>query len=118
MGGSEESWFKYDRLTKYRKIKNPEFYPRYSDETNVFYYMSMDVGRIQDASPVCIFRVNQGPDRFVSTLVNLVVLGRTEEAKTFAQQATELKLLIELYNPREVLIDTNGLTKLAHLKPF
>lgn len=37
------------------------------------------------------------------------MLGKTAETKTFTQQAIDIKLLAERYNPKEILIDTNGL---------
>ena len=67
------------------------------------------VGRLQDSTIACIFRVNIKNDKYYSTLVNIEVLGRQAETKTFTQQAIDLKLLIERYSPREVLIDANGL---------
>jgi hypothetical protein len=42
-------------------------------------------------------------------LVNLFVLGKTEDEKLFDRQALALKELIEKFNPREVVIDINGL---------
>lgn len=67
--------------------------------------------RIHDSTVVTVFRVNKTKDKFYSTVVNIYVLGRQAETKTFSQQAIDIKLLIERYNPREVLIDTNGLGK-------
>ena len=108
-GGSDESWFQFDKLTKYRKIKNPEFYQKYKDNPNVFYLISVDVGRLNDQTVACIFRVNIKDSKYYATLVNLYVLGRQAETKTFTRQAIDLKHLIQIYNPRECLIDTNGL---------
>ena len=45
----------------------------------------------------------------MASLVNLFVLGRTPETKPFSVQAVHLKSLIRDFNPREVIIDTNGL---------
>jgi hypothetical protein len=42
-------------------------------------------------------------------MVNIFVLGRQSETKTFEQQAIDLKKLIEDFRPREVVIDCNGL---------
>ena len=109
LGGSEESWFNFEKISKYRKIKNPEMRAKYREESNVFYLISVDVGRLSDQTAACIFRVNIKNEKFYSTLVNLVVLGKRAETKTFSRQAADLKKLIELYNPREVVIDTNGL---------
>ena len=65
---------------------------------------------------VCVFRVNVTKQKYYATLVNLIVLGRTPKTKPFSVQAIDLKKIIVSFNPREVVIDTNGLTKLAHLK--
>ena len=108
-GSSEEAWFSYDKLTKYRKIKNPERREIKREGSDQFYLISVDVGRISDQTAVSIFRVNIIKDKFYATLVNLVVLGRTAQTKPFTVQAMDLKQLILAYNPREVVIDTNGL---------
>ena len=109
LGGSEESWFDFNKLTKYRKIKNPEWIQKFKEDSNVFYIISVDVGRLHDQTVACIFRVNIRDNKYYATLVNLFVLGRQAESKTFTQQAIDLKHLIEIYEPREVVIDTNGL---------
>ena len=57
-GSSEESWFNFDKLQKYRKIKNPETHAIIRPGTNSFYLLSVDVGRISDQSVCCVFRVN------------------------------------------------------------
>lgn len=109
LGGSEESWFDFSKLTKYRKIKNPEWRPKFKDDTNVFYLISVDVGRLHDQTVAFIWRVNIRENKYYGTVVNLYVLGRQAETKTFTQQAIDLKKLIEIYQPREVVIDCNGL---------
>lgn len=67
--------------------------------------------RIHDSTVATVFRVNKVNGKYYSTVVNIYVLGRQAETKTFSQQAIDIKLLIERYNPREVLIDCNGLGK-------
>lgn len=109
LGGSDESWFNYEKLTKYRRIKNPEWKQKFIGQKDVFYLISVDVGRLHDQTVACIWRVNVRDNKYYATLVNLFVLGRQAESKTFTQQAADLKKLITLYNPREVVIDTNGL---------
>lgn len=108
-GASEESWFDLSKMTKHRKIKNPETRARFRSNANQFYIISVDVGRISDQTAVCIHKVNVHQDKFVSTLVNLYVLGRTPETKPFPIQVRDLKEIIERFNPREVVIDTNGI---------
>ena len=109
-GANEEAWFNFDKLQKYRKIKNPETHAIFRAGTNQFYLLSVDVGRIHDQTVVCVFRVNiSGDGRFATTLVNVIVLGRDSGSKTFERQAIDIKKIIKAFNPREVVIDTNGL---------
>ena len=108
-GSSDDSWFSYDKLSKYRKIKNPETHAINRQGSEQFYLISVDVGRISDQTAVCVFRVNITKGKFYSTLVNLIVLGRTVQTKPFLIQAVDLKKIIADFNPREVVIDTNGL---------
>ena len=109
-GSSEEAWFNFDKLTKYRKIKNPETSAKFRASSNQFYLLSVDVGRLNDQTVCCVFRVNvSGDGKYYATLVNLYVLGRQAETKTFNRQAIELKRIIKKFNPLEVIIDTNGL---------
>lgn len=108
-GGSDESWFNFEKISKYRKIKNPEWKQKFRDDATTFYLISVDVGRLSDQTVACIWRVNIRDSAFCSTLVNLFVLGRQAETKTFMQQAIDLKKLIEDFRPREVVIDCNGL---------
>ena len=108
-GSSEDAWFSYEKLSKYRKIKNPETHAINRPDSDQFYLISVDVGRISDQTAVCVFRVNVNKQKFYSTLVNLIVLGRTPQTKPFSVQAVDLKKIIASFNPREVVIDTNGL---------
>ena len=108
-GSSDESWFNYDKLSKYRKIKNPETHFLNRPSSTQFYILSVDVGRLNDQTVVCVFRVNVVQGKYLATLVNLFVLGRTPETKPFSVQAADLKAIIRDFNPREVVIDTNGL---------
>ena len=109
-GSSEEAWFNFDKLSKYRKIKNPETSAKFRANSNQFYLLSVDVGRLNDQTVCCVFRVNVSGDcKYYATLVNLYVLGRQAETKTFNRQAIELKRIIKKFNPLEVIIDTNGL---------
>ena len=108
-GGSEESWFNFDKISKYRKIKNPEWKQKFRGDPSIFYLISVDVGRLSDQTVACIWRVNVRDTTYYSTMVNIFVLGRQAETKTFSQQAIDLKKLIEDFRPREVVIDCNGL---------
>ena len=109
-GSSEEAWFNFDKMTKYRKIKNPETHAISRANAEQFYLLSVDVGRLNDQTVCCVFRVNvSGDGKYYATLVNLFVLGRTVETKPFRIQAMDIKKIMKKFNPREVIIDTNGL---------
>ena len=82
---------------------------KFRGDNKVFYLISVDVGRLSDQTVACIFRINIREDRYYATMVNIYVLGRQAETKTFTRQAIDLKKLIEIYMPREVVIDCNGL---------
>lgn len=108
-GSSEESWFNFDKMAKYRKLKNPEMHAKNRLPSNQFYLLSVDVGRLSDQTVCCVFRVNISQNKYHAALVNLFVLGRQAATKTFHQQAIDLKKIIRDFNPKEVVIDTNGL---------
>ena len=109
-GASDDSWFNFSKMEKHRKIKNPEFHAKTRPNSEQFYFISVDVARLQGCqTAACIFRVNVRQDKYYATLVNLVVLGKQMEDKTFTRQAIDLKKLIRAYQPKECLIDCNGL---------
>ena len=108
-GANDESWFSFDKMQKYRKLKNPEMRAFFRKDSDHFYLLSVDVGRIHDQTVVCVFKVFRKNDGYYCSLVNLYVLGREAKTKTFTRQALDLKKLIKAYQPKEVLIDTNGL---------
>jgi hypothetical protein len=64
LGGSDESWFNLEKMNKYRKIKNPELKQKFRDDSNIFYLISVDVGRLSDQTVACVFRVNIRDNKF------------------------------------------------------
>lgn len=109
-GSSDESWFNFDKLQKYRKIKNPETHAKYRANAEQFYLISVDVGRLNDQTVPCVFRVNIDENgRHRATLVYIDVLGKDAESKQFSRQAIDIKKLIKAFDAKEVVIDTNGL---------
>ena len=68
------------------------------------------VGRLHDQTVACVFRVNiDSGNKYFATLVNIKLLSHPGHLQTMTQQVIELKRLIEDFQPREVVIDTNGL---------
>jgi hypothetical protein len=81
LGGSEESWFDFEKISRYRKLKNPEWKQKFREDHNVFYLISVDVGRLSDQTVACVFRVNVRENKMFSTMVYIEVLGRQAETK-------------------------------------
>ena len=72
--------------------------------------MAVDVARYDVNTVVTIFK-NTPNKTFIKK--NLIYIEVIHGANFITEQAPRLKELIELYRPREVVIDGNGL-KLAH----
>lgn len=108
-GASEESWFNFDKMLRYRKLKNPETHAIFRANSTQFYLLSVDVGRLSDQTVCCVLKVKILNGVYYVALVNIIVLGRTAETKPFNIQAIDIKKLIELFQPKEVVIDINGL---------
>lgn len=109
-GGSSEAWFDFEKLSKYRVLVNPETAQKSKDDKNIFYLLSVDVARKNMQTIVSVWKVFIKSGGFYSNLVNMFVLGKTEKEKHFSIQASDLKQLIQKYQPREVVIDGAGST--------
>jgi hypothetical protein len=111
-GGSDDSWINYDTLSKYRVVVNAEFKSVVHDTKKVgynpeqFYIISVDVARLCAESTICVFKVLPSLNGFTKKLVNLEVL---PDKMHFEYQASRIKEMIAAYNPKEVVIDGNGL---------
>lgn len=105
-GASSESWINTDRLARYRKLlhveKKAEFRKQVADQ---FYLISVDVGRYSANTVICVFRVNPEENYFRKSLVNLIVLNDVK----FNEQSICIKRLNRDFQPREIVIDGNGL---------
>lgn len=108
-GGGNDSWFDYDKLSKYRKLVNPENHQIIREGDNCFYLLAVDIGRLNCQTVVTVFKVFRREVDFHINLVNLYVLGKKKEEKSFPQQVLELKRIIDSFNPIEVVVDANGL---------
>lgn len=107
---SDESWFNFKKINQHRKMVNAEWKAVPNSKNNdLFYLISIDVGRKHDNTVVTVFKVFPNRDRFRAVVVNIFVLGRTKQTKQFKQQTLDMKKIIKAFNPREVIIDTNGL---------
>ena len=108
VGSTEEAWIKYSKLEMHRRLNNPETKEKIRENTNCFYLLSVDVARRLCQTVVTVLKVFPG-EKYRINLVNIYVLGLTEIEKQFSYQAADLKRLIINFNPKEVIIDINGL---------
>lgn len=108
-GGSEESWFDFDKMSKKRVLLNPETHEKIVRGSKAFYLLSVDVGRLSCQTVCCVFKVTPKEDILPASLVNIYVIGKNENNRHFEHQALELKEIIERFHPQEIVIDGNGL---------
>lgn len=108
-GGGGDSWFEYDKMIKYRKLLNPENSQNYRGANNIFYILAVDIGRLSCQTVVTVFKVKIHENDFTINVVNIYVLGKTPETKHFSIQARDLKRIIKAFDPKEIVIDGNGL---------
>ena len=109
VGSSSDAWFDYEKLLSRRRLVNPEIKYTVAEGSKAFYILSVDVGRRGCQSVCTVLKVYPNAERFNISLVNIFVLGKTEDEKVFDQQVLELKRIIEQFQPKEVVIDINGL---------
>lgn len=119
-GSSSESWVDCDKLAKYRKLLKVERKAEFrKDSPDQFYIISIDVGRYDANTVACVFRVNPQDLWFKKSLVYIEVMHDVK----FSEQAIRIKQLNNDFQPREIVIDGNGLILVPmrrelHRKPF
>ena len=109
IGSSSEAWFDYEKFLSHRKLVNPETHEIVREGIESFYLISVDIGRRNCQSVATVLKVFPNIEKYHCNLVNLFVLGKTEDEKVFDYQVVELKRLIKAFNPKEVIIDINGI---------
>jgi len=109
VGSSSDAWFDYEKLLAHRKIINPETHEIIRSDVESFYILSVDVARRGCQTACTVIKVYPGGEKYTCSVVNVYVLGKTEDEKVFDRQVVELKRLIKRFNPREVVLDINGL---------
>ena len=103
-GGSEESYYSYTLIDKRRKILRPEFEPE--KRKDVFYTLSVDVGRFSDETVLEVFKTYTEGERFVTHLVNIIILAGS--GRHFQDQSIKIKQLDAIFNFRGIVVDING----------
>lgn len=110
IGSSNDAWFDYEKFASHRRLNNPETKEIIREGIESFYILSVDVARIGCQTVCTVLKVFPNDNTgWKINLVNLYVLGKNNDEKTFDKQVIELKRLIERFNPREVVIDINGI---------
>lgn len=110
VGGSADAWFDFEKLNKARRLINPETSEKLREGLDFFYIISVDVARLGCQTVATVLKVFPNNDTgYKMNLVNIFILGKTVEEKVFDRQVIELKRLIAFFNPKEVVIDINGL---------
>jgi hypothetical protein len=110
IGNSSESWFNYDRIMAHRKLVNYEVRAMHKEGIESFYVLGVDVGRRNCQSVCVVLKVYPRLDgTYKANVVNIFVLGKTEDEKVLDRQCVALKRIIRDFAPRQVVLDINGI---------
>lgn len=108
-GNAKDAWLSSKRLNKKRTLLKCE---RKAQENppnpDTFYMIGVDVARYAANTAVTVIKVIPNQNGFKKHLVYTEVI---HGANYITEQAPRLKKLIQLYKPREIVIDGNGRTK-------
>lgn len=105
-GNSADAWLDSRRLNKHRSLLKCERKAMPSpNNPDAFYIIGCDVGRYSANTAIMVIKVLPGDQRFRKNIVYTEVI---HGANYITEQAPRLKKLIQLYEPREIVIDGNG----------
>lgn len=105
-GNSKDAWLDSRRLNKHRSLLKCERHAQFSEiYPNAFYIIGCDVARYSANTAIMVIKVIPGAQRFKKNVVYTEVING---ANYITEQAPRLKKLIQLYEPREIVIDGNG----------
>ena len=108
-GNSKDAWLDSRRLNKYRKLLKCERKAQENPANKDTYYMiGCDIGRYNANTAIMVAKVIPQTERYQKNIIYTEVI---HGANYITEQAPRIKKLIQLYNPREVVIDGNGRTK-------
>lgn len=112
-GNSAESWFNSTKLAKRRTLLRCERENKLEDSSSGFYTISVDVARYDANTAISVIKALPQTNGFKKNVVYVEVI---HGENYITVQAPRIKKLIQLYQPREVVIDGNGREQhLAHL---
>jgi len=105
-GNSEEAWLDSRRLNRHRSLLKCEREAKVTPgNPDAWYLIGCDVGRYNANTAIMVLKVLPGDQRFRKNVVYTEVING---ANYITEQAPRLKKLIQLYRPREIVIDGNG----------
>lgn len=105
-GGSKESWFDSDQLEKRRTLLKCERKSTVKKDDDSFYVIGVDVARYQANTAIVVIKVVPNSTYYRKNVVFVEVI----QGKNFiTEQAPKIKEYFEKYQPREIVIDGNGL---------
>ena len=108
-GNAKEAWLDSKRLNKRRTLLKCERKAQENPSNpNTFYIVSADIARYAANTAIMVFKVLPSQNGFKKQLVYTEVI---HGANYITEQAPRLKKLIQLYNPKELVIDGNGRTE-------
>lgn len=104
-GGSKESWFNPNRLLRCRKLLHCERKAA-KLRPNEFYLLSVDVARYgENDTSIFVFKVSENTSSWKKSIVYIENITKM----SLPRQAARIKELNELYHPREIVVDANGI---------
>lgn len=107
-GGSRDAWLDNKQLLRHRTLLKCERKAQWNaSNIDTFYIIGVDVARYAANTAITVIKVLPGENHFKKNIVYVEVI---HGANYITEQAPRLKKLIELYNPREIIIDGNGRT--------
>lgn len=105
-GNSADAWLDSRRLNRHRSLLKCERKATASPQNpDAWYLIGCDVGRYNANTAIMVIKVLPGDQRFRKNVVYTEVINGTNY---ITEQAPRLKKLIQLYEPREIVIDGNG----------
>lgn len=105
-GSTEDAFFNAEVFNRNRILNQPEYEHSGRSGRQAYYIVSVDVGRSNDNSVVCVFKVSpQAQGAAIKSLVNIYVF----ENMHLEDQAINIKKIYYKYNARQIVMDANGL---------
>lgn len=105
-GNNKEAWLDSKKINKRRTLLKCE---RKAQENptnpNTFYIVSADIARYSANTAISVIKVLPNNNGFKKKLVYVEII---HGANYITEQAPRLKKIIQLYHPREIVIDGNG----------